>query len=66
NTNLEGIFGAGTALGPKDIVDTIIEGSAASMKVVTFLRNKEKASEDSLAIELSSIESTTEGASTED
>ncbi|MHA1236317.1 MAG: 4Fe-4S binding protein [Candidatus Hodarchaeales archaeon] len=66
NTNLEGIFGAGTALGPKDIVDTIIEGSAASMKVVSFLRSKKKASEDSLTIELSSVKSTTEGTSAED
>ena len=66
STNLEGVFGAGTALGPKDIVDTIIEGSAAGMKVVNFLRSREKISEDALAIELTSSGSTSEGASTED
>jgi heterodisulfide reductase subunit A len=66
NTNMKGIFGAGTALGPKDIVDTIIEGSAASMKVVNFLRNKEKFSKDSMTIELSPMKTSTEGTSAED
>jgi heterodisulfide reductase subunit A len=41
-TSIEGVFGAGTSMGPKDIVDTIIEGSAASMKVTNYLRAKHK------------------------
>jgi heterodisulfide reductase subunit A len=39
-TNINGIFGAGTAMGPKDIVDTIVEGSAASMRVTRYLKAK--------------------------
>jgi heterodisulfide reductase subunit A2 len=37
-TSVEGIFAAGTALGPKDIVDTIVEASAAAMEITTFLK----------------------------
>jgi heterodisulfide reductase subunit A2 len=39
-TTVEGIFAAGTALGPKDIVDTIIEASAAAMEISTYLKGK--------------------------
>ena len=39
-TSEDGIFGAGTAMGPKDIVDSIIEGSAAAVNVTTYLHNK--------------------------
>jgi heterodisulfide reductase subunit A len=41
-TSLEGVFGAGAVMGPKDIVDTIVEGSAASMRVSEFLKAKHK------------------------
>ncbi|MDQ7826375.1 MAG: CoB--CoM heterodisulfide reductase iron-sulfur subunit A family protein [Candidatus Eremiobacteraeota bacterium] len=37
-TTVEGIFAAGTALGPKDIVDSIVEASAAAMEITTFLK----------------------------
>jgi heterodisulfide reductase subunit A len=36
-TSLPGVVAAGTALGPKDIVDSIMEASAAATKVATFL-----------------------------
>jgi heterodisulfide reductase subunit A len=36
-TTQEGVFAAGTAVGPKDIVDTIGEASAAAMKVASYL-----------------------------
>ncbi|HEY66061.1 MAG TPA: CoB--CoM heterodisulfide reductase iron-sulfur subunit A family protein [Caldilineae bacterium] len=36
-TSLEGVFAAGTAISPKDIVDTIIEGSAAAAKAAVYL-----------------------------
>lgn len=45
-TTLEGVFAAGTALGPKDIVDTITEAGAAAMEAsnyLTALREKEAA-----------------------
>jgi len=34
---MEGVFAAGTAVGPKDIVDTIAEASAAAMKAAIYL-----------------------------
>jgi len=37
-TDQEGIFVAGTAAGPKDIVDSIVEGGAAAMEASIFLR----------------------------
>ncbi len=37
-TDQEGIFVAGTAAGPKDIVDSIVEGGAAAMEASMFLR----------------------------
>lgn len=39
-TDTEGIFVAGTASGPKDIVDTIVEGGSAAMEVANYLRKK--------------------------
>lgn len=37
-TNVEGIFAAGVALGPKDIVDTIVEAGAAAEAASRYLR----------------------------
>jgi heterodisulfide reductase subunit A len=37
-TSVEGIFAAGAALGPKDIVDTIVEAGAAAMAASNYLR----------------------------
>ena len=45
-TSLEGVFAAGVALGPKDIVDTIAEAGAAAMEAsnyLTALKRKEAA-----------------------
>jgi heterodisulfide reductase subunit A len=36
-TSLPGVAAAGTAIGPKDIVDSIVEASAAATKVATYL-----------------------------
>ena len=36
-TKMEGVFTAGVAIGPKDIVDTIIEAGAAAMEVSNYL-----------------------------
>ncbi len=36
-TDMEGVFVAGTAAGPKDIVDTITESGAASVEAATYL-----------------------------
>lgn len=36
-TGLEGVFAAGCALGPKDIVDSIVEAGAAAMEASKFL-----------------------------
>lgn len=38
-TSEKGVFVAGTAVGPKDIVDSIIEGSAAAMQASAYLQN---------------------------
>ena len=38
-TDRAGIFVAGTATGPKDIVDSIVEGGAAAMEASIFLRS---------------------------
>ena len=45
-TSLPGIVGAGTALGPKDIVDSIVEASAAATKVAIHLGPPPVASTD--------------------
>jgi heterodisulfide reductase subunit A len=39
-TDCEGIFVAGTAAGPKDIVDSIIEGGTAAMEASNYLKTK--------------------------
>ena len=43
-TDVEGVFVAGAAAGPKDIVDTIIEAGAAAMEASKYMfRNSQKA-----------------------
>jgi heterodisulfide reductase subunit A len=37
-TNMEGVFAAGTATGPKDIVDTIVEAGAAAMEAACYVQ----------------------------
>jgi heterodisulfide reductase subunit A2 len=39
-TSMEGVFAAGAAAGPKDIVDTIAEAGAAAMKASSYLRGE--------------------------
>jgi len=39
-TDQPGVFVAGTAAGPKDIVDSILEGGAAAMEAAIFLREQ--------------------------
>lgn len=41
-TSEEGVFAAGTAVGPKDIVDSIVEASAAAMQASVYLQNLPK------------------------
>jgi heterodisulfide reductase subunit A len=36
-TDMEGVFVAGAAAGPKDIVDTIAEAGAAAMEAANYL-----------------------------
>ena len=38
-TELEGVFVAGVAAGPKDIVDTIAEAGAAAMEASIYLKS---------------------------
>ncbi len=42
-TGVEGIFAAGAALGPKDIVDSIAESSAAAARAACYLAQRKKA-----------------------
>ena len=37
-TDVPGLFAAGTALAPKDIVDTVAEASAVAIRVAQYLR----------------------------
>jgi heterodisulfide reductase subunit A len=37
-TDVPGLFAAGTALAPKDIVDTVAEASAVAVQVAAYLR----------------------------
>jgi heterodisulfide reductase subunit A-like polyferredoxin len=48
-TSREGMFVAGTAAGPKDIVDSIVEGGAAAMEASNFLRSLDSAAEAGIA-----------------
>lgn len=41
-TKMEGVFVAGTAAGPKDIVDTIVEAGAAAMEASNYLSRSGK------------------------
>lgn len=36
-TSIPGIFAAGTAIGPKDIPDSVVEGSAAAMEAAAYI-----------------------------
>jgi heterodisulfide reductase subunit A len=38
HTDLEGVFAAGVAVGPKDIVDSITEAGAAAMEATAYLK----------------------------
>ncbi len=42
-TTMDGVFTAGIAAGPKDIVDTIIEAGAAAMEVSNYLTRADAA-----------------------
>lgn len=64
-TSMEGVFGAGAAMGPKDIVDTIVEGSAASMRVTKYLKAKKKETSEPEVVISSSVSFTAEGANLE-
>ena len=37
-TDMQGVFTAGVAAGPKDIVDTIVEAGAAATEAAKYLR----------------------------
>jgi heterodisulfide reductase subunit A len=57
-TNLPGVFAAGGAVGPKDIVDSVAEASAAATKVAVYLGAPPAppaAPDDGLQVEISSI-----------
>jgi len=41
-TSLDGVFVAGTAAGPKDIVDTIFEASSAAMRTASYLSTNQQ------------------------
>lgn len=58
-TSMPGVVAAGTALGPKDIVDTIVEASAAATKVAMHLGpppNSPTPPEDGLEVEVREID----------
>jgi heterodisulfide reductase subunit A len=44
-TTMEGVFAAGAALGPKDIVDSILDASAAAVEASNYLKRLDAASE---------------------
>jgi heterodisulfide reductase subunit A len=50
-TDQEGIFVAGTAAGPKDIVDSIVEGGAAAMEASIFLKRRVSSRESAPRVE---------------
>jgi heterodisulfide reductase subunit A len=41
-TGMEGVFVAGTAAGPKDIVDTIAEAGAAAIEAANYLKDQDR------------------------
>ncbi|MGZ8635388.1 MAG: FAD-dependent oxidoreductase [Actinomycetota bacterium] len=45
STDVPGVFAAGTALGPKDIPDSVAEASAVAMQVSAYLRRSERTSD---------------------
>jgi len=57
-TSMPGVAAAGTAIGPKDIVDSIVEASAAATKIATYLGpppNSPQVPEDGLAVDVREI-----------
>jgi heterodisulfide reductase subunit A len=44
-TGIEGVFAGGTATGPKDIVDTILEAGAAAAEAARYMRTADRASD---------------------
>ncbi len=50
-TESDGIFVAGTAAGPKDIVDSILEGGSAAMEASIFLRSLRSEAERDAPVE---------------
>jgi heterodisulfide reductase subunit A len=51
-TNIDGVFAAGTATGPKDIPDSVVEGSAACMSSVAYVKMPKR----KIAIEVAASE----------
>jgi heterodisulfide reductase subunit A len=49
-TSVEGVFIAGTVQGPKDIVDTVAQASAAAAKVSVFLANDQVRLDPAVAV----------------
>jgi heterodisulfide reductase subunit A len=47
-TGLKGVFVAGTATGPKDIVDTIVEAGAAAMEAASYIRQANASARNSV------------------
>ena len=46
STSIEGVYVAGTARGPKDIPDSVVEGSAAAIKAAAYINRLKKLSSD--------------------
>ena len=46
STSIEGVYVAGTARGPKDIPDSVVEGSAAAIKAAAYINRLKKPSSD--------------------
>jgi heterodisulfide reductase subunit A len=51
-TSIDGVFVAGTATGPKDIPDSVIEGSAACMNTIAYINTSKR----KIAIEVAKSE----------
>jgi heterodisulfide reductase subunit A len=49
-TSVEGVFLAGTLQGPKDIVDTVAQASAAAAKAATFLAHEKAMQHPAIAV----------------
>ncbi|MGB9615962.1 MAG: FAD-dependent oxidoreductase [Desulfomonilaceae bacterium] len=55
-TTQAGVFVAGTASGPKDIVDTIVKSGAAAMEAANYMRSLDERAESQSAYEVSEDE----------